>query len=200
MNIRREQVVTSKSKGSSDKSEAKNKRQSSNSVMGNKGSNDEGIDVWLSEFNKAQEAAFSYIQSLEEEEKKFLRDFKSGLRLNDSMESDENNEYIKAIRGEESLLRFRFMRICDVAVENLKEVRNRSIELYSHLDDRIGVNFRGEIAAVKNLVVYVKQAIELELKLPNELCLNGQEFKIDLSYMMFEPEPPPNPPSPKEEL
>ncbi|ORZ39401.1 hypothetical protein BCR44DRAFT_1426463 [Catenaria anguillulae PL171] len=97
-------------------------------------------------------------------------------------------------------VRARIARIADVACDHLREIRMRTMEVFAYLDECVGNSFKGEMVAIKDVVQLIKQAIELELKLPNELLLDGQHFSVNYHALTYEPEPMPRPISPIEKL
>ncbi|KNE60449.1 hypothetical protein AMAG_05837 [Allomyces macrogynus ATCC 38327] len=109
-----------------------------------------------------------------------------------------NPEHTQALRNEEFLTRARVLRILEVGCEHLREIRTRAFEVFSFLDECIGSSFKGEMGAIKDMVTVAKQAIELELRLPNALVINGQQFLVDYGALTFDAELQPRPVSPVE--
>jgi hypothetical protein len=51
---------------------------------------------------------------------------------------------------------------------------------------------------VRQMLDVIKDAVESEIRLPNELLLDGESFMIDPLVLTLEPEPEPRPESPIE--
>lgn len=107
-------------------------------------------------------------------------------------------ECVKAIELENQLLRKRLERVRRQGIEHLKELANKGLEVFNILDDCIGLRFQAEMDAIKDLVNVIREAIESEVKLPNELVLEGEKFQVDYRVLTYEPEPEPRPESPVE--
>jgi hypothetical protein len=168
----------------------------------------------VSDFQKALDSCNSYLAALEEEKKSAAKDINKPQKVagkgatekptaaalieekGDAFEVPQ--QYQAAIKVEEANLRLRLARIFDVGVEHLREVRKRALEVFCFLDECVGNSFKAEMAAIKELVLVIKQAIELEVKLPNELVLHGETFFVNYASWTFEPDPPTRPPSPVE--
>jgi hypothetical protein len=54
------------------------------------------------------------------------------------------------------------------------------------------------MTAIRDMLILIKEAIELEMRLPNQLLLEGERFKVNYEILTFEPEPEPRPESPVE--
>ena len=89
-------------------------------------------------------------------------------------------------------------RIRTHAVDQLKELRVKAVEAYQTLDDCINQRYSAEMEAIKDMLAVVKEAIEVEVRLPNELVLEGEKFKVNFSVITYELEPEPRPESPVE--
>ncbi|KXS16769.1 hypothetical protein M427DRAFT_30893 [Gonapodya prolifera JEL478] len=107
-------------------------------------------------------------------------------------------EYAKLIEFEEQLLRRRLERIRACALEHLKDLKVRGVEAFTLLDEWLNGRYQSELEAIKELVGTIKEAIEFETRLPNELVLEGDKFKIDPGVLTFEPEPERRPSTPVE--
>ncbi|RKO93481.1 hypothetical protein BDK51DRAFT_25580, partial [Blyttiomyces helicus] len=107
-------------------------------------------------------------------------------------------EYHKLIECEEHLLRRKLERLKLHAMENLRELRNKGVETYSLLDEWILLRFQSEMDAIRAMLVVIKESIEAETRLPNQLVLEGERFKVDYEILTFEPDPEPRPESPVE--
>jgi hypothetical protein len=70
--------------------------------------------------------------------------------------------------------------------------------VYNLLDEWIGIRFQNEVDAIREMMNLIKEAIEEEVKLPNELILEGEKFKIDFTVLTYEPEQEMRPESPVE--
>ncbi|KAI8909472.1 hypothetical protein DFJ77DRAFT_472693 [Powellomyces hirtus] len=107
-------------------------------------------------------------------------------------------EYQQIVDREDQLLRRKLERLKAHALENLRSLRSKGIEVFTLLDDWISTRFGCEMDAVREMLNVIKEAIEAEAKLPNRLALHGEKFKVDFGLLMYEPDPEPRPPSPVE--
>ncbi|KAI8843668.1 hypothetical protein BC829DRAFT_400872 [Chytridium lagenaria] len=92
----------------------------------------------------------------------------------------------------DAILKSRLDRIRTHAVDHLKELRNKGIEAYVLLDEWIGTRFQSEMDAIREMLYVIKEAVEMEVRLPNELVLEGEKFRVDFGVLTFEPEPEPD--------
>ncbi|KAI9197523.1 uncharacterized protein BJ171DRAFT_427982 [Polychytrium aggregatum] len=113
-------------------------------------------------------------------------------------EPELSSDIQKIFDIEDAIFHKKMDRIKQHASDHLKELRNKGIEVYSLLDEWIGMRFQAEMDAIKEMLVVIKDAIESESRLPNELVLEGEKFKVDYNVMTYEPEPEPRPESPVE--
>jgi hypothetical protein len=60
------------------------------------------------------------------------------------------------------------------------------------------IRFHTELEAIREMSNVIKEAIEVEARLPNELVLEGEKFKVNFDTLTYEPEPEPRPESPVE--
>ena len=111
---------------------------------------------------------------------------------------DSVPEHLQALDLEEKILRARLERIHKHAIEHLKDLRTKGFEAFILLDDWIGARFQAEMDATRDMTNIIKDAIECEMRLPNQLVLEGDSFKIDFGLLTLEPEPEPRPESPVE--
>ncbi|KAI8587012.1 hypothetical protein BDZ88DRAFT_399175, partial [Geranomyces variabilis] len=118
-------------------------------------------------------------------------------RVADS-EMDMMPEYQQIVDREDQLLRRKLERLKQHAIENLRSLRSKGIEVFTLLDDWVSARFGCEMDAVREMLNVIKEAIEVEAKLPNHLTLHGEKFKVDFGLLTYEPDPEPRPPSPVE--
>ncbi|TPX63415.1 adenylate kinase [Spizellomyces sp. 'palustris'] len=107
-------------------------------------------------------------------------------------------DYHKIVEREDHALRRKIDRLKQHAMDSLRELRNKAIDVYTSLDDWIGARFAAEMDAIREMLNVIKEAVEAESKLPNLLILQGERFKVDFQVLTYEPEPEPRPPSPLE--
>ena len=79
-------------------------------------------------------------------------------------------------------------------------MRQKGIDVYYLLDEWVGARFQSEMDAIRDTLNVIKEAIEAEVKLPNEMILEGEKFKVDFNVLTYEPEPDIRPDSPVEKL
>jgi hypothetical protein len=107
--------------------------------------------------------------------------------------SDES-VYIKemkdAIKCEKSILRFRLTQIRNWALNRLKHQREQSLKVYQKLDDWIQVSSKAENDAIEEVCDVIKQAIEDQTKIQDELRIKFMDFFVDKGILNFI-EPPP---------
>ncbi|KAI8620173.1 hypothetical protein BC830DRAFT_1100580 [Chytriomyces sp. MP71] len=115
-------------------------------------------------------------------------------------ETEMPAEYQQLAEAEDQIFQRRLEKIRLMAIFNLTEIRNMGIELYSFLDEIIGFRFQSEMDSIRDLLNVIKEAIETESRLPNEVALNGEKFRVNFSALTLEPEPEPRPESPTEKL
>jgi hypothetical protein len=105
---------------------------------------------------------------------------------------------IKYIEMEETMLRQRVERLRQKATEIYKDLRNRAHEVYTGLDEWIGFRYKSEIDAARDLTVLIREAIEAEQRLPNQILLEGDKLYLDFGTLVLQPDPEPRPESPIE--
>ncbi|KAI9143629.1 hypothetical protein BKA69DRAFT_86943 [Paraphysoderma sedebokerense] len=123
---------------------------------------------------------------------------KADAALEAQKETNSSEECSQAIKYEEQLLRLRLDRIKQQALLMMKELRSKAVEAYIQMDSWIGNKFRDEMDAIRDMLAVIKDAVELETRIANELTLDGEKFKVEHSILTFEPEPEPRPESPIE--
>ena len=75
---------------------------------------------------------------------------------------------------------------------------DKGLSTYTSLDEMVGSRFTGEMEAIRQLLLVIKEAIESEVKLPNYLELSGDKFNVNFSVLTVDPEPVARPESPVE--
>lgn len=109
-------------------------------------------------------------------------------------EAKPESIYVKdmkeAIKVEKSILRFRLAQIRNWALMRLKHQRELSLKIYQKLDDWISVASKAENDAIEEVCDVLKEAIEEQTKIQDELRINFMDFFADKSILNFI-EPPP---------
>ena len=99
----------------------------------------------------------------------------AAAKTDDAVTVVEESTYVKemqeSIKTEKSILRFRLVQIRNWALTNLKQNRQTAIDLYKKLDDWIFVAQKAEMDSIEELCIVVKDAIETEAKIQDELCI-----------------------------
>ena len=95
-----------------------------------------------------------------------------------------------AIKVEKSILRFRLTQVRNWALKRLRDIRSKSIRVYTKLEDWIHVANKAENDAVDEMCVVLKRAIEEEKKIQDELRIKFMDFCVDEKIMNYI-EPPP---------
>ncbi|KAJ3121556.1 Sperm flagellar protein 2 [Nowakowskiella sp. JEL0407] len=113
-------------------------------------------------------------------------------------ESELPPTYLKTMETEEQIFKSRIERIKQHAYDHLRLLRNKGIEAYLLLEEWIGIRFTNEMESIREMQMVIKEAIECEMRLPNELVLDGERFAVDFEVLTFEPDPEPRPESPVE--
>jgi len=119
----------------------------------------------------------------------------AAAKQDDAVTVVEESTYVKemqeSIKTEKSILRFRLVQIRNWALSNLKQNRQTAIDLYKKLDDWIFVAQKAEMDSIEELCIVVKDAIETEAKIQDELCIQFMDFTVDKSILNFiTPAPP----------
>jgi len=114
-----------------------------------------------------------------------------------AVETDEpkaESVYVKemreAIKVEKSILRFRLAQVRNWALKGLKRQRELSLKMYQKLDDWIAVSSKAENDAIDEVCDVVKEAIEEQGKIQDELRIKFMDFFVDKGILNFI-EPPP---------
>ena len=114
-----------------------------------------------------------------------------------AVETDEpkpESIYVKemreAIKVEKSILRFRLAQIRNWALKGLKRQRELSLKMYQKLDDWIAVSSKAENDAIDEVCDVIKEAIEEQGKIQDELRVKFMDFFVDTGILNFI-EPPP---------
>lgn len=114
----------------------------------------------------------------------------AAAKANDDAETVvEESCYVKemkeSIKTEKSILRFRLVQIRNWALQNLKQNRQTAIDLYKKLDDWIFVAQKAEMDSIEEMCTVVKNAVETETKIQDELCIQFMDFTVDESILNF---------------
>lgn len=149
-------------------------------------------DAFVAELSKANDLCTSFLNSIEEEEKKIQK-----TRPKDD-NSELRDEFSVCLKTEDAIMRCKLDRILRFGLNTQHRIKQLSFDLGNFLEEKLGAHYKLELNAVKELCLQIKNSIELELKLPNELYLEGPCFEVIREFMVFEPEPPPRPETPRE--
>jgi hypothetical protein len=114
----------------------------------------------------------------------------------------EESIYVKemkdAIKVEKGILRFRLIQVRNWALLRLKDMRNKANDVYKKLDDWIAVSVDAENNAINELTDIVKDQIEAEVRVEDELRLKFMDFSIDRKLKNYIDPPPPKLPEMEE--
>ena len=106
-------------------------------------------------------------------------------------ESTYTKEMKEAVRIEKSVLRFRVTQIRNWTLNRLKLQREQFLAIYKKLEDWVAVSNKAENDAIEEVCDVVKDAIEGQEKIANELRLRFMDFVVDESYQNYIDPPPP---------
>lgn len=81
--------------------------------------------------------------------------------------------YRTILENAEQILRWRLERLNQYACSCLKDLRTKGLECYMLLDEWISMRFNSEMDAVREFLYVIKDAIESEARIPNNLVLDG---------------------------
>ena len=96
----------------------------------------------------------------------------------------------EAIKIEKSILRYRLTLIRNWALEKLKDLRIQSLAVYHKLDDWIHVGCKAENDSIDEMCIIIKNAIEDETKIQNELRIKFMDFTVDQGILNYIDPPP----------
>ena len=103
-------------------------------------------------------------------------------------------EMREAIKVEKSILRFRLVQVRNWALNQLKQTRQGSLDLYKMLEDWIYVAQKAEMDAIEEMTMVIKDSIEEETKIQSELRIKFMDFTVDQSVLNYITPPPPKHP------
>eukprot|EP00833_Pecoramyces_ruminatium_P006888 jgi/Orpsp1_1/1180920/evm.model.c7180000075125.1 len=109
-------------------------------------------------------------------------------------------DYTNFIQLLETTYHLNLERIQMKAKEHIKDLQKHGIDVFSLLDEWITARYQIEINAINELIVVIKEAIECEARLPNELILEGENFKVNYNVLTYIADPLPPSKSPVEKL
>lgn len=95
-----------------------------------------------------------------------------------------------AIKVEKKILRFRLVQIRNWALNKLQQFRAQANLVYKKMDDWIAVSASAENAAIDQLIDVVKEAIEAEIRIEDELRIKFMDFSIDRKVKNYIDPPP----------
>jgi hypothetical protein len=117
---------------------------------------------------------------------------KGGAPETDEVKADSQavKDMKEAIKVEKSILRFRLAQVRNWALMRLKHQREQSLKIYQKLDDWIQVSSKAENDAIDEVCDVIKEAIEDQCKIQDELRLDFMDFFADKGILNYI-EPPP---------
>lgn len=120
---------------------------------------------------------------------------KGAAKVEDDSVAVEESQYVKemreAIKTEKSILRFRLVQIRNWALRNLRQNKTAAIDLYKKLDDWVFVAQKAEMDSIEEMCMVIKEAVEDESKIQDELCIQFMDFTVNGEVMNFITPPPP---------
>ena len=107
----------------------------------------------------------------------------------------EDSVYVKemrdAIKVEKSILRYRLVQIRNWTLQQLKDLRQSALDLYRMLEDWILVSQKVEMDAIEEMCIVIKDSIEEEKKIQDELRIKFMDFTVDQGVLNYINPPPP---------
>ena len=111
----------------------------------------------------------------------------------------EDSIYVKemrdAIKVEKSILRYRLVQVRNWTLQQLKEMRQKALDLYKMLEDWILVSQKVEMDAIEEMCIVIKDSIEEETKIQDELRIKFMDFTVDQGILNYINPPPPKLPA-----
>ena len=96
-----------------------------------------------------------------------------------------------AIKVEKSIYRYRLVQIRNWALQQLRGMRQNSLDLYKMLEDWIFVSQKTEMDAIEEMTMVIKDSIEEESKIQSELTINFMDFTVNQGVLNYVTPPPP---------
>ena len=104
---------------------------------------------------------------------------------------DENNKELATLKeNEKKILKYRVEMIKEWAERGLKEIRMSSKQLYEKLQDWVRVTIKCEREIIKQLSLQLREAIEGEKKIQEELSIKSFDLIRDGKFLYFIVPPP----------
>lgn len=103
---------------------------------------------------------------------------------------EQNKEVSTLIENEKKILKYRLVMIKNWAEKGLKEIKENAKHLYEKLSDWIRVTMKCEREAVNQLSLQLRDAIEGERKIQEELRVKGFDLIRDGKFLYFIVPPP----------
>ena len=100
-------------------------------------------------------------------------------------------EMREAIKVEKSIYRYRLVQVRNWALQQLRQMRQSSLDLYKMLEDWIFVAQKTEMDAIEEMCMVIKDSIEEESKIQSELRINFMDFTVDQGVLNYITPPPP---------
>jgi len=97
----------------------------------------------------------------------------------------------EAVKIEKSILRYRLIQVRNWALQQLRDMRQSSLDQYKMLEDWIFVAQKTEMDAVEEMCMIIKDSIETETKIQSELRINFMDFTVDHGTLNYITPPPP---------
>jgi hypothetical protein len=97
----------------------------------------------------------------------------------------------EAVKIEKSILRYRLIQVRNWALQQLRDMRQVSLDQYKMLEDWIFVAQKTEMDAIEEMCNIIKDSIEGETKIQSELRINFMDFTVDHGILNYITPPPP---------
>lgn len=108
------------------------------------------------------------------------------------------NEHLAAVKHEEQETKARLELIKSYALEKIQHIMKAADEMYTEMGEWIEMSYKQECESVSHLAEILKQSIENEQQLLQEIKMPYKELQIDMSVLMMELPAPPRPDTPNE--
>jgi len=116
------------------------------------------------------------------------------------VEEELPKDYGNFIQLNETNYHLNLERIQVKAKEHIKDLQKHGIDVFNLLNEWITARYQIEINAINELIIVIKEAIECEARLPNELILEGENFKVNYDILTYVADPLPPSKDPTEKL
>ncbi|ORX47939.1 hypothetical protein BCR36DRAFT_405248 [Piromyces finnis] len=116
------------------------------------------------------------------------------------VEEKLSEEYTDFIQLLETTYHLNLERIQIKAKDHIKDLQKHGSDVFNLLDEWITTRYQIEMNAISELIIVIKEAIECEARLPNELILEGENFKVNYDILTYIADPLPPSKTPVEKL